>query len=232
MDPNLGIIAKVSSLPEILRLSGSNALVYLLWAQFTLTAVRVSVEVTWSYDDVLVSISTCSILSTYHVWIRFVACLVQQSQWDTATDFVSLHQLGKIRRSCSVEFEEQGLRTWDKNVLRRVCVATLDRYSDDPYQNVSTLCHLIDGPRPDVSVVSISGGSYTFVEAFCDYQGSGYHQNMIDYPSFDLRLFKRRLQRTASTVIGSLDGFALTEFIVNWLKGVETRDWMLSRPEL
>ena len=33
-------------------------------------------------------------------------------------------------------------------------------------------------------------------------------------------------------MFGSLDGLALTEFIVNRLNGAETRDWMSSRPAL
>ena len=56
VDPNLGVMAKVSSLIEVLRLGGSYELVYRLWAQFTLSAVRVNVDVTWSRDEVLVSI--------------------------------------------------------------------------------------------------------------------------------------------------------------------------------
>ena len=56
VDPNLGVMAKVSSLIEVLRLGGSYELVYRLWAQFTLSAVRVNVDVTWSLDEVLVSI--------------------------------------------------------------------------------------------------------------------------------------------------------------------------------
>ena len=47
VDPNLGVMAKVSSLIEVLRLGGSYELVYRLWAQFTLSAVRVNVDVTW-----------------------------------------------------------------------------------------------------------------------------------------------------------------------------------------
>ena len=54
LDPNLGVMAKVSSLIEVLRLGGSYELVYRLWAQFTLSAVRVNVDVTWSRDEVLV----------------------------------------------------------------------------------------------------------------------------------------------------------------------------------
>ena len=58
VDPNLGVMAKVSSLIEVLRLSGSYELVYRLWAQFALSAVRVNVDVTLSRDEVLVS--SCS----------------------------------------------------------------------------------------------------------------------------------------------------------------------------
>ena len=55
VDPNLGVMAKVSSLIEVLRLGGSYELVYRLWAQFVLSAVLVNVDVTWSRDEVLVS---------------------------------------------------------------------------------------------------------------------------------------------------------------------------------
>ena len=70
------------------------------------------------------------------------------------------------------------------------------------------------------------------MEAFGDYLGSGYRQKLIDYPYFDLRLFKGFLQRSESSVFGSLDGLAMTEFIVNRLKGTDTRDSMSSRPAL
>ena len=64
VDPNLGVMSKVSSLIEVLRLGGSYKLVYRLWEQFTLSAVRVNVDVTWSRDEVSVSISICAVLST------------------------------------------------------------------------------------------------------------------------------------------------------------------------
>ena len=47
VDANLGVMAKVSSLIEVLRLGGSYELVYQPWAQFTLSAVRENVDVTW-----------------------------------------------------------------------------------------------------------------------------------------------------------------------------------------
>ena len=56
VDPNLGVMAKVTSLIEVLRMGGSYGLVYRLWAQFTLSALRVNVDVTWSREEVLVSI--------------------------------------------------------------------------------------------------------------------------------------------------------------------------------
>ena len=140
--------------------------------------------------------------------------------------------------SCSVEFEEEGdkvrvfLRTWDVDTFRRVCVATLDRYSSDPYQEVTALGRVVDAFGSDVAVASIIGGSTVLVEAFSEYLGSGYRQKLIDYPVFDVRLFRRCFQRTSSRVFGSLDGLAMTEFIVNRLKGAETQDWMSSRPAL
>ena len=137
-----------------------------------------------------------------------------------------------------MEFEEGGdkvrvfLRTWDVDTFRRVCVATLDRYSSDPHREVTALGRMVDALGPDVSVASISAGSTVLVEAFCEYLGNGYRQKLLDYPVFDFRFFRRCLQRTSSSVFGSLDRLAMTEFIVNWLKGAETRDWMSSRPAL
>ena len=55
VDLNLGVMAKVSSLIEVLHLGGSYDLVYRLWVKFTLSAVRVNVDVRWSRDEVLVS---------------------------------------------------------------------------------------------------------------------------------------------------------------------------------
>ena len=144
----------------------------------------------------------------------------------------------KSQGSCSVEFEEEGdkvrvfLRTWDVDNFKRVCVASLDCYNSDPHQEVTALGRVVDALGPDVSVASISCGSTVLVEAFCECLGKGYRQKLIDYPVFDLRLFRRCLQRTASSVFGSLDGLAMTEIIVNRLKGAETRDWMSSRPAL
>ena len=100
VDSNLGVMAKVSSLIEVLRLGGSYELIYRLWAQFTLSAVRVNVDVTWSRDEVLVSsYNFCSVYSAWSVCIQFVlTVLAHHPERDVSTNFVSLFQLGQIAR--------------------------------------------------------------------------------------------------------------------------------------
>ena len=57
VDASLPVLAKVSSLVEVLRLGGGGSyeLVHQLWSQFTLVASQVNIDVTWSRDEVLVS---------------------------------------------------------------------------------------------------------------------------------------------------------------------------------
>ena len=99
VDPNLGVMAKVSSLIEVLRLGGSYALVYRLWAQFTLSAVRVNVDVTWSRDEVLVSsYSFAPYILRGLCASNLFTVLVDHPEWDVSADSVSLHQLGQIAR--------------------------------------------------------------------------------------------------------------------------------------
>ena len=124
------------------------------------------------------------------------------------------------------------VRTWERSTFQRVCVAVLDRFSANTTLEATVLGKNLDAAGPDVAVVSLHGGPHVLAEAFANYLGSGYQTKLIEYPTFDLRLMKRCLQRTASFVFGSLDPFSLTEFIVNRLKGAETRDWMASRPVL
>ena len=124
------------------------------------------------------------------------------------------------------------MRTWERSTFRRVCVAVLNRFSANTTLEATVLGKILAAAGPDTSVVSLHGGPHVLVEAFASYLGSGYQTKLIEYPTFDLRLLKRCLQRTASSVFGSLDPFSLTEFLVNRLKGAETRDWMASRPAL
>ena len=90
----------------------------------------------------------------------------------------------------------------------------------------------LDAAGPDTFVVSLHGGPHVLVEAFASYLGSGHRAKLVEYPIFDLRLLKRCLQRTSASVFGSPDPFSMTEFVVNRLKGAETRDWMASCPVL
>ena len=82
------------------------------------------------------------------------------------------------------------------------------------------------------SLVSIFRLSNTLVECYKEYLGSGYMRGLLDYPTFDAKLLKRCLQKTASTVFGTLDPLSMTEFIVTRLKGAGHRDWMQSRQPL
>ena len=74
VDPNLGVIAKGSCLIEVLRLGGSYELVYRIWAQFTLSALRVNVDVTRSRDEVLVS--SYSLLRIFYVACAHPICWI------------------------------------------------------------------------------------------------------------------------------------------------------------
>ena len=58
-------MGKISSLIDNLRLEGTYHLLHQLWAECTLTAGRVNVAMTWSRDEVVVGIFTCSVVCTY-----------------------------------------------------------------------------------------------------------------------------------------------------------------------
>ena len=124
------------------------------------------------------------------------------------------------------------VQTWERSTFRRVCVALLNRFTANTTLEATVLGKILDAVRPDTAVVSLHGGPQVLAESFESYLGSGYQAKLVEYPTFDLRLLKRCLQRTASFIFGSLDPFSLKEFLVNSLKGAETRDWMASCPAL
>ena len=124
------------------------------------------------------------------------------------------------------------VQTWERSTFRRVCVAVLKRFIANTTLEATVLGKILPAAGPDTAVVSVHGGPHVLAEAFASYLGSGCQAKLIEYPTFGLRLLKRCLQRTASSVFGSLDPFSLTEFVVKRLKGAETRDWMASRPGL
>ena len=92
----------------------------------------------------------------------------------------------------------------------------------------TVLGKILDAAGPTTAVVSLHGYPHVLAEVFASYLGSGYQAKLGEYPTFDLRLLKRCLQRTAWCVFGSLDPFSMPEFVVNRLKGAETWDWMAS----
>ena len=68
-DATLTVLAKVSSLIDVLRLGGSYEFVHQLWSQFTSTASRVKIDVTWSRDEVSVGISRFMCLRIHVHWL-------------------------------------------------------------------------------------------------------------------------------------------------------------------
>ena len=113
-----------------------------------------------------------------------------------------------------------------------ICVGMLSRFSAITTMEVTILAKVLDAACPDTSVVSLHGGQHVLAEAFSSCLGSGYRAKLVEYPTIDLRLLKRCHQRTSASVFGSLHPFSMTKFVVNRLKGAETRDWMASRPAL
>ena len=140
-------------------------------------------------------------------------------------------------KSCgqfSVKFEE-GLETtlalvrmWDRDTFRRVCVVVLSKYSGDASQDAAVLGQLLSVVGPSVSLVALVRGSHVLRDTYLQFTGSEYRENFVEYPIFDLRLLKGCLQKSASVVLGSLDPFSMTEFIIVTLKGAEHKDWMVS----
>ena len=77
----------------------------------------------------------------------------------------------------------------------------------------------LDAAGPNAVFVSQHGGPHVFAEAFASFLGSGYRAKLVEYPTFDLRLMKRCIQRTTASVFGSLDPSSKTKFVVGLLKG-------------
>ena len=127
----------------------------------------------------------------------------------------------KTHKQFGLEFEDRGsrtwvfVRTWWRDSFYRVAVGVIDRYHGDASSELVILGQVLCAIGSGASLVSISGGeSHTLVESYKEYLGSGCMRGVLDYPTFDVRLLKRCLQKTASAVFGTLDPFSMTEFIV------------------
>ena len=71
-EPQLPVLAMVSSLVDVLQLGGSYQLFERLWERFVSTASRVNVSVAWSHEEVLVS----SVCPPEHMCRLLVTCLL------------------------------------------------------------------------------------------------------------------------------------------------------------
>ena len=235
--PQLPVLAKVSSLVDVLQLGGSYELVERLWEQFVLTALRVNVSVTWSRNEVLVS----SVCPPEHVCRLFVPylliCLFQSIILNGMFPRISgrVVEWVKAHKQFGLEIEDRGsrtwvfVRTWRRDSFYCVAVGVIDRYHGDASSELVIFGQVLCAIGSGASLVSIFGGSHTLVESYKEYLGSGCMRGVLDYPTFDVRLLKRCLQKTASVVVGTFDPFSMTEFIVTRLEGAEHRDWMQSR---
>ena len=137
-----------------------------------------------------------------------------------------------------LEFEERGSLVWvflrkrRRNKSYSVAVGVIGRSYGNASGKLVILGQVICAIGNGASVVSVSGGSHTLIECYTDYLGSWYTRGLRDYPSFVVRLLKRCLQRTASTVFGTPDTSSMTECIGTCLNGAKHRDWMQSRQSL
>ena len=138
----------------------------------------------------------------------------------------------------SLEIEERGeslwasMRTWEEGIFRRVAVSVIDRFAVDATHELAVLGSVVAAVGGSASLVAVSGGSHVLADTYSKYLGSGYTNQLVEYPIFDLRLLKRCLQKVSSSVSGSLDPFSMTEIIVTRLKCAEHRDWMMYRSSL
>ena len=144
----------------------------------------------------------------------------------------------KAHHFYSLEFEERGeslwafVRTWERGNFRRVAASVADRFAVDATHELSVLGSIVSAVGGSASLVAVSGGSHVLGDTYREYLGSGYSHKLVEYPIFDLRPLKRRLQKVSSSIFESLDPVSMTEFIDTRLKGAEHRDWMMSRSSL
>ena len=115
-----------------------------------------------------------------------------------------------------MEFQERDEKiwvfrqSWEKDSLYRVWVAILSCCNRNKTQEVSILGRIKDAFGHDVGVVALHGSPYVLNEAFIEFLGNGYQKNSMEYPSYDLRLFRHCPQKTASGVFGNWDPYSLT----------------------
>ena len=167
-EPQLPVLAKVSSLVDVLQLGGSYELVERLWERFVLTASRVNVSVTWSCNKVLVSSvchpeHMCRLFAT-HLLIYLFQSVILNGMFPRILDRVV--EWVKAHKQFGLEFEDRGsltwlfVRTWRRDNFYRVAVGVIDRYLGDANSELVILGQVLCAVGSGASLVSISGGSH------------------------------------------------------------------------
>ena len=111
LDATLPVVAKVSSLIEVLRLGGPYDLVSKLWSQFTLIASRVNIDMAWSRDEVLVGIVLLLVATCTCSLACWCCVLVDHLEWNVPPLSCSCFCLGK--GSWEVQHRARGTRFRD-----------------------------------------------------------------------------------------------------------------------
>ena len=156
-------------------------------------------------------------------WPRFCSC------WNFCEWVGAMGQF-------SLEFEEPSdagiffVRTWD--TFRGVCVAVLSKCSREASRDAVVLGQLLSVVGPLLSLFALVGGSHELCDTYVELPRSWYQETLVEYPTFDLQLLERCLQKYAAVVFGSLHPFSMAEFIIVRLKGAEHKDWMACRHAL
>ena len=155
-------------------------------------------------------------VSTYPCPLAYCCCvLVNHSERDVVRILSRMFGWAKAHGHLSIEFEERGselwvlVRRWDRSTFRRICVAVFSRFSANTTLEATILAKIVDAASPDTSVVSLHGGPHVLTEASGSFLGNGNRSKLVEYPTFDLRLLRRCLQRTAASVFGSLYPFSM-----------------------
>ena len=140
----------------------------------------------------------------------FYLILVNRFAWDVPPHPFLCIRVVEMHGQSSIEFEERGsefwvmVRRWERSTLRRVCVTVLSRFSASTTLEAIILEKVLVAAGPNASVVSLNGDPHVLAEGFGSYLGSSYHAKLVEYPTFNLSLMKRGLQRTCASVFGSL----------------------------
>ena len=170
-DPQLPVLAKVSSLVDVLQLGGSYEPVECLWERIVLTASRVNVSVTWSRNEVLVS-SVCPPEHRCRLFVTYLLTYLFQSiilNGMFPRILARVVEWVKTHKQFGLEFEDRGsrtwvfVRTWRRDSFYRVAVGVIDRFHGDANSTLVILGQVLCAIGNGASLVAIFGVSHTLV---------------------------------------------------------------------